>query len=111
MSPVVALPNRKADPLVGELVDAHDCPRRDQLASLLKAEREFSSLLWGVLHELRLHGALPDWARKLDGGTDRQWEAMMKARADLSRAISSLLADQYGGQPFFAARYRTTTEG
>ncbi|MNO04743.1 hypothetical protein D3C81_2258730 [compost metagenome] len=73
-----------------------------------------------MLNELRLHRALPDWAIELDAGTGRQWEAMMQARADLDRALASVLADpQNEQQPaaehavhqFFTARHRNTAEG
>ncbi|MNF09792.1 hypothetical protein D3C80_2105440 [compost metagenome] len=69
-----------------------------------------------MLNELRLHGELPAWARELDAGTGRQWEAMMQARADLDRALAEVLGDQQPAaeqavHQFFAARYRNTTEG
>lgn len=117
MSNVAAITPNKAEALAGELLGANDSP---QLGSLLAAERKHSTRLWTVLNELRLHGELPVWARELDAGTGSQWEAMMQARADLDRALAAVLADpQDGQQPgaehavhqFFAARYRTTTEG
>lgn len=117
MSNVAAITTSKTETLVGELLGAHDSP---QLGILLAAERKHSTRLWTVLNELRLHGELPAWARELDAGTGRQWEAMMQARADLDRALAEVLGDPQGDQQpaaehavhqFFAARYRTTTEG
>jgi hypothetical protein len=117
MSRVAAITTSKAEALAGELLGAHDFP---ELGSLLAAERKHSTRLWTVLNELRLHGELPAWARELDAGTGRQWEAMMQARADLDRALAEVLGDPQGDQQpaaehavhqFFAARYRNTTEG
>jgi len=110
---VAAITTNKAEALAGELLGTHDTP---QLGSLLAAERKHSTRLWTVLNELRLHGELPAWARELDAGTGRQWEAMMQARADLDRALAEVLGDQqpaaeHAVHQFFAARHRNTAEG
>lgn len=73
-------------------VGGNDLPATaDKLTALLAAERNAVSTLWSILHELRIGGHLPAWAQALDAGTDRQFDGLESARAQLDNALADAI--------------------
>lgn len=61
------------------------------LLAQLRAERAHADGVWAILNELRLHGLLPDWAKKLDAGTMHQAEALSRTRQEVNATLLKLI--------------------
>lgn len=59
--------------------------------ALLREEREYTSLLWGVLHEQRLLDQMPEWAARMEAGRSADWEQSRLRRIQLEAVLEELI--------------------
>lgn len=66
----------------------------EQIAALrqgIRAERELTSHLWTVLHEMRIHSQLPQWAVDAIEGSAQQSDEISSLRKQVDSALFGLV--------------------